>query len=216
MRRVKYSDADMPSDSAKRLTASSLDGGRWALMFPTFFSLRLVDGWATLGGLVVGGAIGRADDGPGHVGAQVFAGGLGGSAGSARRDFDGSTDTLVTLSWKIGAGGLFDGARQDGARSRLRQAELSRAKASDEIVRQVVEAHAGIHYLAEQVKIAEEAVRNAEQGYRLSLERKELAVGVVLETLQSQQDLIQSRLDYAQTVGEWNKAHYRLKAAIGE
>ena len=150
------------------------------------------------------------------LGAQVFAGGLGGSAGSARRDFDGSTDTLVTLSWKIGAGGLFDGARQDGARSRLRQAELSRAKASDEIVRQVVEAHAGIHYLAEQVKIAEEAVRNAEQGYRLSLERKELAVGVVLETLQSQQDLIQSRLDYAQTVGEWNKAHYRLKAAIGE
>ena len=61
-----------------------------------------------------------------------------------------------------------------------------------------------------------EAVRNAEQGYRLSLERKELAVGVVLETLQSQQDLIQARLDYALTVGEWNKAQYRLKFAVGE
>jgi outer membrane protein TolC len=150
------------------------------------------------------------------LGAQVFAGGLGGSQGSVRRDFDTSADTFVTLSWKIGAGGLFDGSRQDRARSHLRQAELSRAKASDEIVRQVVEAHAGVHYLAEQVKIAEEAVRNAEQAYRLSLDRKELAIGVVLETLQSQQDLIQARLDYAQTVGESNKAHYRLKAATGE
>ncbi len=150
------------------------------------------------------------------LGAQVFAGGLGGSPGSATRDFDNSADTFVTLSWKIGAGGLFDSSRSDGAKARLKQTQLGEARTRDEIVRQVVEAQASTHYLAQQLKIAEEGVKTAEAGYKLALGRKELAVGVVLETLQSQQDLIQARLDYALTVGEWNKAQYRLKFAVGE
>ena len=43
-------------------------------MFPTFFSLRLNDELlATLSGLVVCWAIGGANDGPRHIGAQVLA-----------------------------------------------------------------------------------------------------------------------------------------------
>ncbi|MEY4034813.1 MAG: hypothetical protein RL492_2007 [Verrucomicrobiota bacterium] len=42
------------------------------------------------------------------LGAQYFAGGLGGSPASARQDYASSTETSVTLSWRIGAGGLFD------------------------------------------------------------------------------------------------------------
>lgn len=150
------------------------------------------------------------------LGAQVFAGGLGGSASSARRDFANSTDTYVTLSWKIGAGGLFDSARATGAEARLRQTQLAETKTRDEIVRQVVEAQSHVGYLRQQLKIAEEAIRLAEQGYKLSLARKEFAVGIVLEALQSQQDLIQARLDYAATVGELNKAQAKLKTAAGE
>jgi outer membrane protein len=150
------------------------------------------------------------------LGAQVFAGGLGGSTGSARKDFANSTDTYVTLSWKIGAGGLFDSARTEGAEARLRQTSLAETKTRDEVVRQVVEAQAHVTYLGQQLKIAEEAVRAAEQGYKLSLARKDFAVGIVLEALQSQQDLIQARLDYAGTVGELNKAQVRLRTATGE
>lgn len=150
------------------------------------------------------------------LGAQVFAGGLGGSTSSARRDFGNSTDTYVTLSWKIGAGGLFDSSRTAGAEARLRQTQLAETKTRDEVVRQVVEAQAHVGYLSQQLKIAEAAVKAAEQGYQLSLARKEFAVGIVLEALQSQQDLIQARLDYAATVGELNKAQAKLKTAAGE
>ncbi|PHX58889.1 MAG: hypothetical protein CK522_01840 [Opitutia bacterium] len=150
------------------------------------------------------------------LGAQVFAGGLGGSNGSAQRDFGKSTDTTVTLSWKIGSGGLFDGARSAATEARLRQTQLMETKTRDEIIRQVVEAQAHVIYLGQQLKIAEEAIRSSEQGYRLALARKEFAVGIVLEALQSQQDLIQARLDYAGIVGELNKAQVKLKAAAGE
>ena len=89
-------------------------------------------------------------------------------------------------------------------------------KTRDEIIRQVVEAQTHVIFLGQQLKIAEEAIRSSEQGYRLALARKEFAVGIVLEALQSQQDLIQAKLDYASTVGELNKAQVRLKAAVGE
>jgi hypothetical protein len=78
-----YSDAETPTDSAKRLTASSFDGGRWALMFPTFFSLRcMVIDMDVSSGLPlerVGGwpranrAIGRAQECPIDIGAQILA-----------------------------------------------------------------------------------------------------------------------------------------------
>jgi outer membrane protein TolC len=150
------------------------------------------------------------------LGAQVFAGGLGGSASSARRDFDNSTDTFVTLSWKIGAGGLFDGSRVDGARARQRQTELEATRVREEIIRQVVEAQAGVTFAAQRLEIAAEAVRLAETAHRLTLTRKDLAVGAVLETLLAQQDLIQARLDQVETIAEWNKAQYRLRFATGE
>jgi outer membrane protein TolC len=150
------------------------------------------------------------------LGAQVFAGGLGGSTSSARRDFANSTDTYVTLSWKFGAGGIFDSSRTAGAEARLRQSQLAETKTRDEVVRQVVEAQSHITYLGQQLKITEDGIRSAEQGYKLSLGRQQFAVGIVLEALQSQQDLIQARLDYAMTVGELNKAQVRLKTAAGE
>jgi len=150
------------------------------------------------------------------LGAQVFAGGLGGSASSARRDFDNSTDTFVTLSWKIGAGGLFDGSRVDGARARQRQTDLEATRVREEIVRQVVDAQAGVTFAAQRLEIAAEAVRLAETAHRLTLSRKDLAVGAVLETLLAQQDLIQARLDQVETIAEWNKAQYRLRFATGE
>ena len=150
------------------------------------------------------------------LGAQVFAGGLGGSTSSARQDFGNSTDTMVTLTWKIGAGGLFDSSRTEGAQARLKQTQLQETRTREDIIRQVVEAQSHVQYLDQQLKVAAAGVRAAEQGLMLSLARREFSVGIVLEALQSQQDLIQARLDYAGTIAELNKAQVRLKSAAGE
>jgi outer membrane protein TolC len=150
------------------------------------------------------------------LGAQVFGGGLGGGVGSDAGDFGGSGDYQITLGWRIGPGGLFDRSRIRAAESRAKQADLLIEKISDMITREVVESFERVKLLRQQLTISKDGVAAAQEALKLARERKEFAVGIVLETLQSEQDVTKARLDYVNTVMELNKAQYRLKAAVGE
>jgi len=149
------------------------------------------------------------------LGAQAFAGGLGGGRGGGTGSFGDSEDYYAGLSWRIGPGGLFDLGRMRMARARLRTAELSRAKQADAIVREVVEGYARVQSLADQMASAREMLRNAEQAMRLTAERKEFDVGVVLEHLLAQQDLAQARRQDVQAIADYDKAQYALQRAVG-
>jgi outer membrane protein TolC len=50
---------------------------------------------------------------------------------------------------------------------------------------------------------------------RLTRERKQYGVGIVLEDIQAQQDLNQARSDYFTAIAEFNKAQYNLNKAVG-
>ncbi len=150
------------------------------------------------------------------LGVQHFAGGLGGSTSSARQDYASSNDTNVTLSWRIGAGGLFDRSRQAAADARERQLRLRGATVREGITREVVDAQTEARSLCAQLALLGQGVASAEQALQLALRRKEFAVGAVLETIQTQQDAVQAKLDYLQTVTEANKAQYRLRHATGD
>ncbi|MSU34903.1 MAG: TolC family protein [Pedosphaera sp.] len=149
------------------------------------------------------------------VGALVFWGGLGGGRGNDWGSLDGQEDYSVSLSWRLGAGGLLDLNRQRAAQARLNRAQLSNEKLRDEITRQVVEAVTQAESLAEQLAISQGTVTTAEQGYRLAQQRKEFGVGIVLEALQAEQELTRARLDYARSIAEFNKAQYALLRAVG-
>jgi outer membrane protein TolC len=55
----------------------------------------------------------------------------------------------------------------------------------------------------------------AAETLKLSEERKEFAVGNVLEVIQAEQDLTRARADYANAVVDYDKAQYALTRAIG-
>ena len=150
------------------------------------------------------------------VGAQAFAGGLGGGPSGDWGNFGGSEDYSITLGWRIGPGGLFDRTRIRAAESKARQAGLMEAKTKDEVIRQVIENHERVKHLRAQLATAKESVAAAQEALKLARERKEFAVGIVLETLQSEQDVTSARLDYVRTMMELNKVQYRLRAAVGE
>jgi outer membrane protein TolC len=150
-----------------------------------------------------------------NLGAQVFAGGLGGGVDNRPKTFGASEDYALTLGWKIGPGGLFDRGRIRAAQSRLRVAELATEKQRDEITRQVVESLAQVQSLSEQVTTTQRAIQEAQETLRLSQQRKEFAVGIVLEIIQAEQELTQAKLDYLTTVAEFNTAQYELAKAVG-
>ena len=150
------------------------------------------------------------------LGAQAFWGGLGGGHDGGSDTFGGQQDYIVGASWRIGPGGLFDSGRKNSTQARLNIAELSANKLQDEITRQVVEAFTRWQSLADQLDTAKRALTAAEEGLRLAQQRKEFAVGVVLETIQAEQDLTRARLEYLRAVAEFDKAQYTLSKVTGK
>ncbi len=149
------------------------------------------------------------------VNLDAYAGGFGGGPDSVAKVFGATEDILVGLGWRIGPGGLFDFGRIHAAEARVDEARLSGEKLHDRITREVVESHARVQSLADQIAAIRTTVSTAEETLRLTEQRKEFGMGLVLEVIQAQQDLARARADYAAVVGEYNKAQYALFRAIG-
>ena len=150
------------------------------------------------------------------LGAQVFAGGLGGSKDGIAGTFGESEDYQFTLGWRIGPGGLLDKGRINATEARLAIAELNEKKLIDQVTRQVIEALTRVQSQADQMGTARRAIQAADETLRLTRERKQFGVGVVLEAIQAEQDLTRARLDYLNAVAEFNKAQFGLSKAIGK
>jgi outer membrane protein TolC len=150
------------------------------------------------------------------LGAEVFAGGLGGGKNGTSGTFGESEDYQFSVGWRIGPGGLFDQGRIHATEARLKIAELNEKKLMDELSRQVIEALTRVQSQADQMSIARRAIQAADETLRLTRERKQFGVGVVLEAIQAEQDLTRARLDYLNAVAEFNKAQFGLNKAIGK
>ena len=146
------------------------------------------------------------------ISAQAFTGGLGRELGNlgAQQDY------FVGLTWRIGPGGLFDFTKRDAAKARLNQSRLGEEKMHDAVVREVVEGFTRMESLSRQIEITRRSLAAAEEGLRLAQQRKEFAVGVVLETVIAEQDLTRARTDYLRAVADFNKALYALNHATGK
>jgi outer membrane protein TolC len=149
------------------------------------------------------------------LGAQVAAGGLGGGRNDDWGNFDDTQDYFVGLSWRLGPGGLFDRSRTRAAEARRQTALLGSEKVTDLITRQIVEAHNRVASSQDQLLIAERTVSAAEELLRLSRERREFGVGIVLETIQAEQELTRARLDYLRMISEHNQAQFALRRFLG-
>ena len=69
--------------------------------------------------------------------------------------------------------------------------------------------------LFEQLRVARLNLRSAEETLRLTRHRKELGVGVVLEDIQAQQELLKARTDYVGIVSQLNQEQYGLMRSVG-
>lgn len=149
------------------------------------------------------------------IGAQAWFGGFGGGHDDQPDNFGPAQDYLATLSWRIGPGGLFDPARRHASKARLATARLELERTEDHITRQVVESATRLRSQSDQLATARQALESAEEAFHLAGQRKEFGVGVVLENIQTQQDLARARSEYLSAIAEFNKAQYELSRAVG-
>ncbi len=149
------------------------------------------------------------------VGGQAFFGELGGGKDSETGHFGGSEDYVALLNWRVGPGGLFDFGNIHGRQARLRGAALTADKVIDQVANEVITSQTRVQSLADQIATAKQSLSDAEEALRLGQERKEFGVGVVLETIQAQQELSRVRNDYLNIVTDYNKTQYALLRALG-
>lgn len=149
------------------------------------------------------------------LGAQVFGGGIGGGPDGGHSTFAGEADYTVGLSWKIGPGGLFDRGRIHMSEAQLATTRLSNLKLKDAITAEVVTSVARMRSTSAQIDIAKRNLETAREMLRLTRERKQFGVGIVLEDIETQVAVNEAESDYLTSIAEYNKAQYRLNKAVG-
>ncbi len=80
----------------------------------------------------------------------------------------------------------------------------------------MVDAKARAQSLADQIALAQRTLTAAEETLKLSQQRKEFGVGVVLETLEAGQDYALARQEYLRVLADHNTAQFNLRAAVGQ
>ena len=173
--------------SADQLEAAvkNSEAARWAPLVPTL----------------------KADYSGGDLGGGTYAEGL--------RNFNTTQEYGISLSWRIGPGGLFDPSRPHLADARQRGAGVEQEKLREEIARQVVEAHTLVHSLQDELTHARAVLNAAGRTLELARERRAFAVGEVLESILAEQELSRARLDYLTILTGHNRAQFLLRRAIG-
>ncbi|MEY2878558.1 MAG: hypothetical protein RLZZ15_938 [Verrucomicrobiota bacterium] len=150
------------------------------------------------------------------IGATAQLGGLrGGRGANASGEFHDTEDYALGVSWRVGPGGIGDTARHRAAEARLRATKLDRERVSDQVTREVIEAHARVRGATARLDAAKQALAAAESSWNFSRARRDFGVAAVLEAVQAEQDFTRARLDYLETIAAHNAAHYALQRAVG-
>lgn len=124
-------------------------------------------------------------------------------------------DADAVAYWELRNLGYGDRAAQSEACARIEQARWREVGALDRIAREIIEAHTRITSRVQQVALAEQAVKAAEDSYRRNQLRIDNAQGLPIEALQSIQALGLARREYLRAVSDYNLAQFQLLRAIG-
>lgn len=146
---------------------------------------------------------------------ELSASAMGGTLGPVFSESDETLDYSVALGWRIGPGGLFDAGRRDLAASRRSSAEIQRERVRQRVADEVRSAYAALRSRREQVGIAEQEVKDAEEALGLNRERQQAGMGLALEYLEAEGSLARARQDLYVALTEHNQAQLRLLIQSG-
>jgi outer membrane protein TolC len=146
---------------------------------------------------------------------RATTGGLGGGKNGQTGGFDDSSEVIIGLGWRFGAGGIFDTSRTATAQARQDQESALLEKTRLRITSEVLEVIARVRSIDARLATTRKLLEATEKAYQLSRDRGATGVGGVLETLRAGEDLSFARLAWFELVAEYNKAQAALRRACG-
>jgi outer membrane protein TolC len=138
-----------------------------------------------------------------------------GVLGPVPSDLYSTRDYAVTLGWRIGPGGLFDSGRQNLSEARARQAAINLERVRQKVADEVLSSLAQLRAKEEQRKLAQQAVRDAEEALALNQQRQSQNIGIPLKVLQAEEALTRAKLELDGAMIECNQSQLRAFSAAG-
>jgi outer membrane protein TolC len=132
-----------------------------------------------------------------------------GGLGPVLSDLKSTEDYGVSVQWRFGAGGLFDFGRYHLTQAKTHQAEIHLERIRQGVTEQLMASLVRLRGKDEQMKLAESAVKDAEESLKLNQERQAGNIGLPLEVLQAEEALARARMSFYTAVVEYNQAQLR-------
>jgi outer membrane protein TolC len=131
-------------------------------------------------------------------------------------NFDGRAEVDVIAVWTAENLGLGNLASQRRRRAQVLEAEAQRTRIVDRVRREVAQAQADAMLRRQELDLAKNRVRMAQEAYQEDLLRTRNLKGLPIEVLDSLNLLAAARQDLVQALVGYNLAQFQLYVAVGE
>lgn len=150
-----------------------------------------------------------------HLAAGVSAGGFGGGRGNRLSGLNGRSDFDLLAVWRIRNLGFGSQADIERSESEYWVSHHRLQKLRDSIATEITQAYHAVHAQREQIRLAGQRVREADESLKQNKARIRGLQGFPLETLQSVQAVALARANHVDSIVDFNVAQARLLRATG-
>jgi len=130
-------------------------------------------------------------------------------------EFKGTWDVSVSLSYDLWNWNT-SGSQSTQAEAQLSQAEQGLSQLKDGITLEVTQSYLSLNQSKERAAVAQQGVEQAEENYRVTNERYKKGLNVNSDLLDAEVALLTAKLNYTQSLVDYELAAARLTKSIGE
>ncbi|MFA6468590.1 MAG: TolC family protein [Bacteroidota bacterium] len=130
-------------------------------------------------------------------------------------EFKGTWDVSISLSYDLWNWNT-SGSQSTQAEAQLSQAEQGLSQLKDVITLEVTQSYLALNQARERSEVAQKGVEQAEENYRVTNERYKKGLNVNSDLLDSEVALLTAKLNYTQSLVDYELAAARLIKSVGE
>lgn len=128
--------------------------------------------------------------------------------------FDATWDASVTLSWDVWNWG-YTSAQVTQAEQTLNQSKTNLAQLNESIEYEVNQNYLNIKYLKEKIEVSKKTIEQAEESYRVTMEKYNVQLATGTDIVDAETSLYQAKTGYTNALIDYRIAFVKLYRSVG-